>query len=330
MPAKDCRIVFAARGQAELVELQRDPRPLGPAEVAGRTLVSLVSPGTELAVYQGQHAGSRFPCGTGYAAVMQVESAGAEVAGIRPGDRCFCMGPHQSFQRLPAAEALRIGENLSPEAAVFARMMGISMATLATTSARPPAKVLVTGLGLVGNLAAQVFAACGYEVIGCDPDAARRELAERSGIGAVLPAPPLDDPAVAGKVALVVECSGHEGAALEGCRVVAKGGEVVLVGVPWVRRSDLSAHELLHAVFHDYVVLRSGWEWQLPRHGGQFHLQSTFGNFAAALEWIRRGRVRVEGLAESASPRAAQEAYQRLLNRRIGGLTVLFDWRAAP
>ena len=38
------------------------------------------------------------------------------------------------------------------------------------------------------------------------------------------------------------------------------GGEVVLIGVPWVKRTDLSAFDLLHAVFHRYVYLRSGWE----------------------------------------------------------------------
>src|SRR5207247_6251404 len=126
-----------------------------------------------------------------------------------------------------------------------------------STAARPPAKVVVTGLGLVGHLASQIFAACGYEVTACDPAAARLEIARRAGIR-VLPAAPVEDPAYAGQVELAIECSGHDQAALDGCRIVRKGGEVVLVGAPWQRGTEVPAHELLSMVFKWYVVGRVG------------------------------------------------------------------------
>lgn len=327
MNATDYAVAFTAPRQAELTDAPRDPTPLGPTEVAGPTLVTLISPGTELAIYQGQHAGGRFPCQAGYAAVFEVDSLGKEVTDIRPGDRVFCMGPHQSYQRLPRQDVVPVPEGLSAETAVFARMMGISMTTLRTTAARPPAMVLITGLGLVGHLAAKVFGICGYEVIACDPDESRRDIAARSGIENVLATTPLDDPAVAGKVALVVECSGHEQAVLDACRVVAKRGEVVLVGVPWTRSTGVSAHELLYEVFHRYVVLRSGWEWELPHHPTGFRPGSIFGNFQAALGWLARGRINVDGLYHAASPRDAQRVYQDLLRKSSDRLTTLFDWK---
>jgi len=77
--------------------------------------------------------------------------------------------------------------------------------------------VLVMGLGLVGHLAAKVFSACGYNVFTCDPSGARREFALRSGIRRVLPSVSPDDSDLAGQVALVLECSGHEEAAQAGC-----------------------------------------------------------------------------------------------------------------
>ena len=49
----------------------------------------------------------------------------------------------------------------------------------------------------------------------------------------MLTAVPVEDPAYAGEVELVIECSGHEQAAFDGCRIVRKRGEVVLVGAPW-------------------------------------------------------------------------------------------------
>lgn len=318
-------VTITAREQAELLPVERDTRPLGPREVAGRTLATLVSAGTELA---GTYLGTSFPRVPGYAAVFEAQEMCSEVEGITVGDRLFCMGPHRSYQRVSREQALAVPEELASEAAVFARMMGVSMATLTTTTARPPEKVMVMGLGLVGHLAAQIFAACGYEVTACDPSAPRREIAAQAGITRVLPAPPLDDATVAGQVALVLECSGHEQAAVDGCRVVRKRGEVVLVGTPWQPRTDLSAHELLHLVFHRYVVLRSGWEWQLPLQPAEFRRNSIFGNIAAALQWLAERRVRVDSLYRTVSPRDAQQVYQDLLHQRHERLAAVFDWTA--
>lgn len=320
------RITFIAQEQAEPVEVERDAGPLGANEVAGPSLATLISPGTELAMYQGLQPRSKFPINPGYAAVFRVDGVGSGVTDIRAGDLAFSMGAHQSFQRQTRDKVLPVPPGLFPKTAVFARMMAISMSTLTTTTARPPAKVLVTGLGLVGHLAARVFDLCGYEVIACDPAEARRRTAEQAGIRHVLPRAPLDDPAIAGKVALVLECSGHEQAALDGCNVVQRRGEVVLVGVPWARKTALFAHDILDAVFRKYAVLRSGWEWELPLQTTDFRQNSIFGNLGAALRWLAEGHIRVDGLYALASPRNAQEVYQGLLRAPGGRLTALFDW----
>ena len=309
----------------ETAELAAEPVPaaeLAPTQVAGHALVSLISSGTELSCYRGLIG--RFPMGSGYACVFEVDAVGAQVSDLAPGARAFCMGAHQSYQRHERAAVLPLPDGLAPECAVFARLMGVTQATLVTTKARPPAQVLVTGLGLVGNLGAQVFSACGYEVIACDPDPARREFASLAGLARVLDRVPVKE--MEGRIELVLECSGHEAAALDGCRVVRKGGEVVLAGVPWERHTDLTAHELLHTVFYRYVVLRSGWEWELPQQASDFRTGSIFGNFAGALKWLKEGRVRTGGLAEPRSPRDAQSVYQDLLHKRCEALTYMFDW----
>ena len=298
-------VQFAAKEQAQLAEVESPPDPLGADEVEGPTLATLISPGTELASYQEQARFYRpptYPHGSGYAAVFQVEAVGPGVASVRPGDVVFAMKPHRSVQRCRQDEVLRVPAGLDPHAATCARMMGICMTTLATTNARPPAIVLVTGLGIVGHLAAKVFDRCGYRVIAVDPLESRRELAARTGLADVRPAVPLDDPAVAGPVALVLECSGNEAAALDGCRVVHKLGEVVLVGVPWTPHTALTAHDLLFEVFYKYAVLRSGWEWEIPRHSDD------------------------DGLYEVRAPNDPQSAYQDLLHHRTDRLTICFDW----
>jgi threonine dehydrogenase-like Zn-dependent dehydrogenase len=187
--------------------------------------------------------------------------------------------------------------------------------------------VAVSGLGLVGHLAARIFDSCGYQVIACDPLESRRALVAAAGIARVEARLPMEDPAVAGRVGLVLECSGHEQAVLDGCAVVRRRGEVVLVGVPWARMTDLSARDLLHTVFHRYVVLRSGWEWELPLHATDFRNGSIYGNLATALQWLAQGRINVEGLSTVMPAMRAQDAYQALLHRTNPRLGIILDWR---
>jgi threonine dehydrogenase-like Zn-dependent dehydrogenase len=171
-----------------------------------------------------------------------------------------------------------------------------------------------------------MFALSGYEVFVVEPDAVRRRYMEQSGIRGVYGKTPDDDPGIAGTVALVVECSGHEQAVLDACRVVRKRGEVVLVGVPWRRQTDAYAHELLSLVFHKYVVLRSGWEWELPHHAADFTPHSIYSGVDTALRWLASGRIIADELITRVDPRAAQSAYQDLLHRRAQGLFTVFDW----
>ncbi|MEN6645116.1 MAG: zinc-binding dehydrogenase [Armatimonadia bacterium] len=319
------QITFTAQTQAELLPSDPPAESLQPHQVAGRTLYSVISSGTELAVYQGHH-GASYPTGTGYAAVFEVTDVGADVTTLAPGDRAFCMGNHRSWQRSSETETLRVPPGLNPEKAGLARLMGVTMSTLTTTTARPPALVMVTGLGVIGLLGAQNFRAAGYHVIACDPDPARRDFAAATCGLTVYPEPPQD---LAGQVALALECSGHEAAALAACNMVRKRGEVVLVGVPWIARTDLTAHTLLHAIFHKYAVVRSGWEWEVPRQPIDFQQGSIFGNIAGALRWLDEGRVQVDGLYQVMSPQDCQAAYQGLMTHTLPRPAVVFDWSSA-
>jgi threonine dehydrogenase-like Zn-dependent dehydrogenase len=328
MKATDCQqVLFTAPEQAELVAVDVNTAPLTPQEVAGSTVTSLISAGTELAGYQGLWPWTDFPAAPGYSAVFRVEEVGAEVTDVRPGDLALCMGRHTSYQRVARHEMVLLPDGLTPEVAAFARMLNVTLTTLKTTAARPADKVMVMGLGLVGHLAAKNFIRCGYQVMAVDPDPGRRRLAQQSGIHAVYPTTPLDDPQIAKQVALVLECSGHEQAFVDACAVVRKRGEVVQVATPWRQQTQLAAHEIQRAVFFNYLVIRSGWEWELPRQPDDFRPHSIWGNLATAVQWLVEGSVQVDGLYEVASPQNAQEVYHRLLNRQVEKLAVIFDWR---
>lgn len=201
------------------------------------------------------------------------------------------------------------------------------MTTLVTTRAKPGHLVVVSGLGPVGNLAAQIFRHCGYNVAAVEPSKARRKTAREAGIDQVFDSMPLDNEQFRDRVKLVVECSGHEGATLDACRIVAKGGEVVLVGVPWRKQTDDLAHDVLHAVFHRYVHLRSGWEWELPRQPGEFSVASIRENIALATTWLNQKKIFVNNLYWLSTPSQCQDVYQTLLTKSRREPSCVYDWQ---
>lgn len=319
----EAAVRIVGKQAVELAAIEKPERPSS-GHLLGKTLYSLISPGTELnALYWNDLAEPR---NTGYASVFEVEQVADDVTGFKPGDRVFCMRNHQSFQHIPVREAVFVPKELDPAAAPISRLMNVSMTTLMTTAARPGDKVVVSGAGPVGFLAAHLFKRSGYDVLVVDPSESRLEAARASGISQTAASMPLDDPEWKQKTALVVDCSGHESAVFDGCRIVRPRGEVVMIGVPWKRYTDQYAQELLSLVFHHYVVLRSGWEWEVPIHQGHFQPRSIMGNLGLALHWLTEGFLDVRPYSRTMSPHDAQEAYDGLANRRFDELFLLFDW----
>ena len=318
-------ITITGHQQAELLPLEADlTRPLAPDEVVGQTLATLVSAGTELnSAYLTE---SDFPKRLGYAAVFRLDQVGTEVSDLKVGDIVFSSGSHCSYQRQLAKNVLLLPTGLSAEIAVFARIMGVSMTTLATTLARPPAKVLVCGLGLVGHLAAKNFLAAGYQVYACDPVESRRQIATENGIDNILIQVPTESDRLHGQFPLAVECSGHEQALLDAALAIRKGGEVVCIATPWRKITDLSLHALHNAIFFNYAHIRSGWEWEIPHHPQDFTHNNLFDNYAGALRWLQEGRVNVANIYSKYHPADTQQAYQDLLHKRTDRLAIVFDW----
>jgi threonine dehydrogenase-like Zn-dependent dehydrogenase len=320
------KILFTAYEKAELCDVPEPQGNLDPGKIRCRSEVTLVSPGTEL---NWGFRGKTFPVHTGYTNVSVIEEVGAEVTGLKPGDTVFSHGAHVEKFDYNAKSVVKVPEGLKPEVAVYARLMGISMSTLNTAAAHPPSSVLVTGLGPIGNLAAQIFRRCGYSVTGVEPDALRRQDALACGLKDVRPDAAEACADLKDKVALHIECSGHELAVLQGCRLVRKRGEVVLLGVPWKRLTDVYAHEILHEVFHRFVVLRSGWEWEIPidLNPRDFSFYSINNNVVCAMDWLMEGSIQTAPLGSTYSPADCQKVYLGLLNKTLPTSTALFDWR---
>jgi 2-desacetyl-2-hydroxyethyl bacteriochlorophyllide A dehydrogenase len=327
------RVVFQAPMQAVLEPVEVDHAGLGPTEVIVRTRVTLISPGTELANLQGKlHMYTDAPrwypmTSVGYANVGTVIGAGSALA-VRPGQRVYTMGNHASLVRLDAQErfCVPVPDALSDEQAVFVRLANVSMTTMRTTIARGGDGVAVVGLGLIGNLAAQVFQACGMRVNAIDLSAARRSIAERCGVRSVHG--PDTGPELARQHRLVVEATGSAEALAGAIGLAQNGGEIVMVGAPWGGdENSVPSSRLTRDLFYRFLTLRSGSEWEIPRQPHPLGADSILANIATGLEWLADGRLRVEPLITHRLPPAEiQRAYQGLLDRPDEYLGVILRW----
>ncbi|GGA37089.1 zinc-dependent alcohol dehydrogenase [Paenibacillus physcomitrellae] len=318
-------VKFVAKAKAALVKETLHGRVLGDHEIFGKTIVSLISSGSERGGYMDYFGGNQYPVETGYAVVMEVLGTGERVEGIKPGDLVFASAPHCLYNIVGDDAVVPVLEGMAPEEAVLCRFPAVSMTTMLKTQIRPVEPVLVTGLGIVGLMCAQMMKHCGYEVYAVDHNKKRRETARECGLTRVYPS--VEDCPAAGRFGLAIECSGAEQAALNALDALRKGGELSLVGVPWYRGTDTWAHDVFHKVFYGFITLTSGWEWSIPRHSTEFMPGSNYGNFAIGMEWIRNGDIKVDGIYELASPEECDRVYQAIVNKTAPKTCAIFDWR---
>jgi 2-desacetyl-2-hydroxyethyl bacteriochlorophyllide A dehydrogenase len=327
------RVVFQAPMQAQLEPIEIDESDLGPTEAIIRTRVTLISPGTELANLQGKlHMNTDAPrwypmTNIGYANVGEVIAAGSELP-VQPGQRVYSMGNHASTVRLDARErfCVPVPDALGDEQAVFVRLANVSMTTMRTTIAHGGDGVAVVGLGLIGNLAAQVFQACGMRVNALDLSAARRALAERCGIRSIHGPEAMS--ALAHQHRLVVEATGSAEALASAIGLAQNGGEIVMIGAPWGGdENSVPSSRLTRDLFFRFLTLRSGSEWEIPRQPHPFFADSILGNIETGLGWLADGRLQVRSLiTHRLAPGEIQSAYEGLLTRKDEYLGVILRW----
>jgi threonine dehydrogenase-like Zn-dependent dehydrogenase len=327
------KVVFRAPGVAELEPIDVDAGNLGPTEVVVRSEVTLISPGTELANLHnrlGMHgdAPREYPVrNVGYANVGRVVAAGAELA-LAEGQRVYTMGNHASALRLDTRDRLcaPVPDGLAPEQAVFVRLATVSMTTMRTTIARGGDGVAVVGLGLVGNLAAQVFQACGARVHAFDLSPSRRAIACRCGVRSARAPEAMAD--VAARHRLVVEATGSAQALASAIGLAQSGGEIVMIGAPWGGDENaVPSSRLTRDLFFRFLTLRSGSEWEIPRQAHPLMADSIAANTRTGLEWLADGRLRVEPMiTHRMAPAQIQAAYDGLRDRRDEFLGVVLEW----
>lgn len=232
--------------------------PLAAGQVRIRTLFSGISAGTELSKYRGTSPymtrswdekdrlfrdtdtpSWTFPVRTlGYEAVGEIVEVGADVHGLKPGDRVFGTWSHATHHVWTEADAVqrRLPDGADPRIGIFSHIGAVALNGVGDAHIRIGDLVAVFGLGVPGQIVAQAARASGAYVIGIDPIESRRTMAEKLGVDRTF------DPS-SGSVAdlikgetggrgadVCIEVSGAAPALAEAMRTVAYASRVVVMG----------------------------------------------------------------------------------------------------
>jgi predicted dehydrogenase/threonine dehydrogenase-like Zn-dependent dehydrogenase len=129
----------------------------------------------------------------GYSAAGVVVEVGEGVTEFRAGDRVACAGTgyaaHAELLSVPKNLCARLPEGVDFETGAFATLGAIALQGVRLAEPTLGESVVIIGLGLIGQLAAQLLRANGCRVFGVDLDPSRVELAKSLG---------MDDGCVAG------------------------------------------------------------------------------------------------------------------------------------
>ena len=126
------------------------------------------------------------PFPLGYSNVGTIIKVGKNIKGFKVGERVVSNGPHADIFVTTKNLCCKVPENVKDEEAAFSVLASIGLQGIRLAKPTLGETFLVSGLGLIGLLTAQLLKANGCIVLGIDPDIERCKKAESFGIKTIL------------------------------------------------------------------------------------------------------------------------------------------------
>ena len=280
---------------------------------------------------------------TGYSAAGTVIAVGSEVDGIAIGDRVACAGAgvanHAEVIDVPVNLCVPVPQQVSFDAAATVTLGAIAMQGVRRAQPTLGETVVVIGLGILGQITAQLLTANGCRVVGADVDDKRIATAMENGLDHGI------NPNAGNLVNSIVKLTDGFGAdaaiitaasasseilaqAFQACR---KKARVVIVGDVGLNmsRSDIYAKELDVLISCSYGPGR--YDPVYEEEGGDYPLAyvrwTENRNMGEYLRLLAAGRVRLDNMLHEPYPiDQAEEAYGRLAGEGEKPLLVLLQY----
>ncbi len=330
-------LTFTAPRQLEIIE--RELPPPGADEVLAQTLVSAVSPGTEMLIYRGQFpkemaesadsisAGLAYPLAYGYACVGRVVEVGKQGNREWLNRLVFAFQPHTSHFIANPAALIPVSADLSAETAAFLPNMETAVSLVQDIAPVLGERGLVLGQGIVGLLAASLLAEFPLDcLVTADNFARRRAESLKAGASAALDPSQPDfrqqaQAALGGEKAdFVLEISGSPAALNDAIALTRFSGRVIVGSWYGEKRAPLD----LGGDFHRarIAITSSQVSAIRPELSARWSKSRRFG-----VAWQALARIRPEKwVTHRVDIHKAPEMYKMLDENPQDAIQVLFDY----
>jgi predicted dehydrogenase len=248
------------------------------------------------------------PLPLGYCNVGTVIDVGAGVQGFKVGDRVASNGKHADVVSVPVNLCARVPDGVSDEEASFTVLGAIALQGIRLVQPTLGEAVVVTGMGLIGIVTAQLLRAHGCRVLGIDFDPKKLELARRFGAETVDLSAGEDPVAAAdrfsrgrGVDAVIVTAATRSNEPMHQAALMCrKRGRIVLVGVTGLElsRDDFFKKEITFQVSCSYGPGRYDPNYEDKGHDYPFGFVrwTEQRNLEAVLDMMSDGRLDVKPL----------------------------------
>ncbi len=183
------RYVAAIAKNGEVKMIEEAIPELQDNEVLIEVHASLISPGTEMSCVRDRRIKTdengqdiKF----GYSNAGIIIAMKGEVKGLEVGMRVAAMGAgkalHTNYACVPVNLVVPLADNVTFEQAVYASLAATSLQAVRRTKPELGEYGLVLGLGIVGNLAGQLYQLSGARVLGWEALSMRSRIAKKCGI----------------------------------------------------------------------------------------------------------------------------------------------------
>jgi 3-hydroxyethyl bacteriochlorophyllide a dehydrogenase len=333
-------LVFPAPGKVELREIQL-PSPTS-RDIVVEVETSGVSVGTERWAYLGKRAELKFPNVPGYIGIGRIIEAGKDVKGYVVGDRVNFLAskvagdlegnswmsshlahavvdagerPPQDPDQLDVHHCVKMPEGIDAFEAGMTNLGAVAMRGIEMAGIPAGTKVLVVGLGVIGQFAAQICRLKGAKVAVADIMPMRLEIARANGADWIID-------------------SSKEKLAERAKEIAPKGFDIII---------DTSSSPAVVNGLFPLLKMRGKFifqGWYPPPSAMDFNaahqrLPTCFfpcahsdAAVAAVMQWTRDKQLKVQNLiTHRPKPSEAAEIYRQIGAGSEGFLGVVFDWR---
>jgi 2-desacetyl-2-hydroxyethyl bacteriochlorophyllide A dehydrogenase len=333
------KLIFSEPFHAQWID-QIVPDP-GPGEIVARTRKALISTGTELTAYTAD-----FPPGSvwasfvkypyldvGYSNVGEVVALGPGVTGLKIGQRVVTWGGHASYNLLPLSWSFTtvqaIPDEVTDDQALLCNlgkivMNGVRLARITLGDA-----VVLVGLGILGQLAAQFANLCGaFPLIAVDLCQLRLQMARLHGATHVCLGghDELRDEIreiTRGRMAdVALEITGNQHVIPSVFRLVRPMGRVILMGSPR-GKVEVDFHDEVHVMGLQIIGARVS---TTPEVETPYNPWTSDRNGELFFDLVMTGKLKLdEMITHRYAWRDAPEAYRLLADDRAQTMGVVLE-----